>query len=120
MSVSTLSEEQKLDLVSSMVRRALARGLCARAASSLTAPLGLPSRQLSSIHLCSALEALALGSKTSLDPLTLYKVITGAAGNSWMFSAAGGELLLGQAPTVDELEATVGPRPAPSPAFAPC
>ncbi len=40
---------------------------------------------LAGVHIATAMEALALGIRSGLDPRTVYEVITGAAGNSWMF-----------------------------------
>jgi 3-hydroxyisobutyrate dehydrogenase len=40
---------------------------------------------LAGVHIATAMEALALGIRSGLDPHTVYEVITGAAGNSWMF-----------------------------------
>lgn len=40
---------------------------------------------LAGVHIATAMEALALGIKSGLDPATVYEVITSAAGNSWMF-----------------------------------
>jgi putative dehydrogenase len=40
---------------------------------------------LAGVHIAVAAEAMALGIKSGIDPETLYGVVTGAAGNSWMF-----------------------------------
>lgn len=40
---------------------------------------------LTGVHITAAMEALALGIRMGLDPQTLYDVVTGCAGNSWMF-----------------------------------
>ncbi len=40
---------------------------------------------LAGVHIATAMEALALGIRSGLDPRSVYEVITGAAGNSWMF-----------------------------------
>jgi L-threonate 2-dehydrogenase len=40
---------------------------------------------LAGVHIAAAMEALALGIKMGIDPQTLYDVVTGCAGNSWMF-----------------------------------
>jgi L-threonate 2-dehydrogenase len=40
---------------------------------------------LAGVHIAAAAEAMALGIRAGLDPRTLYEVVTGAAGNSWMF-----------------------------------
>ncbi|MEK9672657.1 MAG: L-threonate dehydrogenase [Rhodospirillaceae bacterium] len=40
---------------------------------------------LAGVHIATAMEALALGIKAGLDAETVFRVITGSAGNSWMF-----------------------------------
>jgi putative dehydrogenase len=40
---------------------------------------------LAGVHIAAAAEAMTFGIKNGLDPDKLYEVITGAAGNSWMF-----------------------------------
>ena len=40
---------------------------------------------LAGVHISAAMEAMALGIKMGIDPETLYGVVTGCAGNSWMF-----------------------------------
>jgi len=40
---------------------------------------------LTGVHITAAMEAMALGIKMGLDPARLYEVVTGCAGNSWMF-----------------------------------
>ncbi len=40
---------------------------------------------LAGVHIAAAAEAMALGIRAGVDPRRLYKVVTGAAGNSWMF-----------------------------------
>ena len=40
---------------------------------------------LAGVHIAAAAEAMSFGIKNGLDPKKLYEVITGAAGNSWMF-----------------------------------
>lgn len=40
---------------------------------------------LAGVHLAAAAEAMALSIKAGVDPRTLYDVVVGAAGNSWMF-----------------------------------
>lgn len=40
---------------------------------------------LAGVHIAAAAECMALGIKAGIDPKALYDVITGAAGNSWMF-----------------------------------
>lgn len=40
---------------------------------------------LTGVHISAAMEAVALGIKMDIDPQTLYDVVTGCAGNSWMF-----------------------------------
>ena len=40
---------------------------------------------LAGVHIAAACEAIALASKLGLDLPTVYEVITGSAGNSWMF-----------------------------------
>ena len=40
---------------------------------------------LAGVHIAAAAEAMALGIRAGVDPRSLYEVVTGAAGNSWMF-----------------------------------
>lgn len=40
---------------------------------------------LAGVHIAAACEAIALAGKLGLDLATVYEVITGSAGNSWMF-----------------------------------
>lgn len=40
---------------------------------------------LAGVHIAVAAEAMALGIRAGVEPRTLYEVVTGAAGNSWMF-----------------------------------
>ncbi len=40
---------------------------------------------LAGVHIATAAEALALGIRAGADPRTLYEVISGSAGNSWMW-----------------------------------
>jgi putative dehydrogenase len=41
---------------------------------------------LAGVHIAAAAEAMALGIRAGADPQTLFDVITGSAGNSWMFA----------------------------------
>lgn len=41
---------------------------------------------LAGVHIATACEAMALGTRAGADPATLFEVITGSAGNSWMFT----------------------------------
>ena len=40
---------------------------------------------LTGVHITAAMEAVALGAKLGIEPKTLFDVVTGCAGNSWMF-----------------------------------
>lgn len=40
---------------------------------------------LAGVHIAVAAEAMALGIRAGVEPRALYEVVTGAAGNSWMF-----------------------------------
>ena len=40
---------------------------------------------LAGVHIAVAAEAMALGIKAGVDPAQLFEIVTGAAGNSWMF-----------------------------------
>jgi 3-hydroxyisobutyrate dehydrogenase len=40
---------------------------------------------LAGVHIAAACEAMTFAARLGLDLPTVYKVITGAAGNSWMF-----------------------------------
>ena len=40
---------------------------------------------LAGVHISAAVEAVALGIKMGIEPKVLYDVVTGCAGNSWMF-----------------------------------
>ena len=50
---------------------------------------------LAGVHIVAAAEAMSFGIKNGLDPHALYKVITGSAGNSWMFENRGQHILDG-------------------------
>lgn len=50
---------------------------------------------LSGVHIAVAAEAMALGIKAGLDPRQIYGVVTGAAGNSWMFENRMAHVLAG-------------------------
>lgn len=41
---------------------------------------------LAGVHIASAAEAMALGTRAGADPRVLFEVISNSAGNSWMFS----------------------------------
>jgi len=40
---------------------------------------------LAGVHIAAAAEAMALGIRAGVDARSLYEIVTGAAGNSWMF-----------------------------------
>ncbi len=40
---------------------------------------------LAGVHIATAAEAMALGIRAGVDPRSLYEIVVGAAGNSWMF-----------------------------------
>ena len=50
---------------------------------------------LAGVHIVAAAEAMSFGIKNRLDPHALYEVITGSAGNSWMFENRGQHILDG-------------------------
>ena len=50
---------------------------------------------LAGVHIVAAAEAMSFGIKNGLDPHALYEVITGSAGNSWMFENRGQHILDG-------------------------
>ena len=50
---------------------------------------------LAGVHIVAAAEAMSFGIKNGLDPQALYEVITGSAGNSWMFENRGQHILDG-------------------------
>ena len=50
---------------------------------------------LAGVHIVAAAEAMSFGLKNGLDLHALYKVITGSAGNSWMFENRGQHILDG-------------------------
>ena len=50
---------------------------------------------LAGVHIVAASEAMSFGLKNGLDPHKLYEVITGSAGNSWMFENRGQHILDG-------------------------
>ena len=50
---------------------------------------------LAGVHIAAACEAMTFAAKLGLDLPTLYKVITGSAGNSWMFENRGPHILDG-------------------------
>jgi 3-hydroxyisobutyrate dehydrogenase-like beta-hydroxyacid dehydrogenase len=50
---------------------------------------------LAGVHIAVAAEAMALGIRAGADPRQLYEVVTGAAGNSWMFENRMARVLAG-------------------------
>ena len=50
---------------------------------------------LAGIHIAAACEAMTFAARLGLDLPTVYKVITGSAGNSWMFENRGPHILEG-------------------------
>jgi len=50
---------------------------------------------LAGVHIAAACEAMTFAARLGLDLPTLYKVITGSAGNSWMFENRGPHILDG-------------------------
>jgi len=50
---------------------------------------------LAGVHIAVAAEAMALAIKAGLDPEQVYGVVTGAAGNSWMFENRMAHVLAG-------------------------
>jgi hypothetical protein len=48
---------------------------------------------LAGVHIVAAAEALTLASKAGIDPVTMYKIVKGAAGNSWMFADRGKRMI---------------------------
>jgi 3-hydroxyisobutyrate dehydrogenase-like beta-hydroxyacid dehydrogenase len=55
-------------------------------APGLGATMKVVHQLLAGVHIATAAEAMALGIKAGLDPEQIYGVVTGAAGNSWMFA----------------------------------
>ena len=54
-------------------------------APGLGATMKVVHQLLAGVHIAAAAEAMALGIRAGINPRTLYGVVTGAAGNSWMF-----------------------------------
>ncbi|MFC7476905.1 L-threonate dehydrogenase [Dankookia sp. GCM10030260] len=54
-------------------------------ASGMGATMKVVHQLLAGVHIAVAAEAMALGIKAGIEPRTLFEVVTGAAGNSWMF-----------------------------------
>ncbi|WP_093158620.1 L-threonate dehydrogenase [Aliiruegeria lutimaris] len=50
---------------------------------------------LAGVHIAAMAEAMTLGAKMGVDLGTLYEVITGSAGNSWMFENRGAHVVNG-------------------------
>lgn len=48
---------------------------------------------LAGVHIVAAAEALTLASKAGIDPVTMYNIVKGAAGNSWMFADRGKRMI---------------------------
>ncbi len=50
---------------------------------------------MAGVHIAVGMEALAFGIKMGVDPATIYEVVTGCAGNSWMFENRAPHILKG-------------------------
>ena len=48
---------------------------------------------LAGVHIVAAAEALTLAAKAGIDPVTMYNIVKGAAGNSWMFADRGKSMI---------------------------
>uniref|UniRef100_A0A7S1FW32 3-hydroxyisobutyrate dehydrogenase-like NAD-binding domain-containing protein n=2 Tax=Corethron hystrix TaxID=216773 RepID=A0A7S1FW32_9STRA len=48
---------------------------------------------LAGVHICAAAETLSLAAKAGVDPDQMYKVVSGAAGDSWMFQDRGKRMI---------------------------
>ena len=59
---------------------------------------------LAGVHIAAACEAMALASKLGLDLPTVYEVITGSAGNSWMFENRVPHILAGDYQPLSSVE----------------
>lgn len=64
-------------------------------APGLGATMKVVHQLLAGVHIATAAEAMALGIKAGLDPAQIYGVVTGAAGNSWMFGNRMAHVLAG-------------------------
>jgi 3-hydroxyisobutyrate dehydrogenase-like beta-hydroxyacid dehydrogenase len=64
-------------------------------APGLGATMKVVHQLLAGVHIATAAEAMALGIKAGLDPAQIYGVVTGAAGNSWMFANRMAHVLAG-------------------------
>ena len=64
-------------------------------APGLGATMKVVHQLLAGVHIATAAEAMALGIKAGLDPALIYGVVTGAAGNSWMFGNRMAQVLAG-------------------------
>ena len=64
-------------------------------APGLGATMKVVHQLLAGVHIATAAEAMALGIKAGLDPEQIYGVVTGAAGNSWMFGNRMAHVLAG-------------------------
>ena len=64
-------------------------------APGLGATMKVVHQLLAGVHIATAAEAMALGIKAGLDPALIYGVVTGAAGNSWMFGNRMAHVLAG-------------------------
>jgi 3-hydroxyisobutyrate dehydrogenase-like beta-hydroxyacid dehydrogenase len=64
-------------------------------APGLGATMKVVHQLLAGVHIATAAEAMALGIKAGLDPQQIYGVVTGAAGNSWMFANRMAHVLAG-------------------------
>jgi 3-hydroxyisobutyrate dehydrogenase len=56
------------------------------------------------VHLAVAAELMALGSKAGCDPQTLYDIVTGAAGSSWMMQDRVPRMLIEDAPVASSVD----------------
>ncbi|RVT95539.1 NAD(P)-dependent oxidoreductase [Rhodovarius crocodyli] len=65
------------------------------AEAGLGATMKVTHQLLAGVHIAVAAEAMALAIKAGLDPEQVYGVVTGAAGNSWMFENRMAHVLAG-------------------------
>lgn len=59
---------------------------------------------MAGVHIAVGMEALALGIKMGVDPKLIYEVVTGCAGNSWMFENRTPRVLAGDCTPVSAVE----------------
>jgi 3-hydroxyisobutyrate dehydrogenase len=69
--------------------------------------LKLVKQVMAGVHMAAAAEAMSLGARVGLDQATMYEIIKGAAGSSWIFRDRTPQLLSGKWTSTKSVESTI-------------